>query len=408
MVKTVNANVNVNTAINKTCMSKPLLMIIKFSQPKVSPQNWENPRCSVKKDWYIHYRIYYQEKSKQVILKGMNQCKNWEDRCKCTKVLLEAEIQKLNHQLAAQLQVTNQQEVTNITTLKNALTTMVNKKRQQCVPRHCNNLQTMVDRFVSCSEHLGYGFTLHNIRRGQVLHVLDQMYQDYPSFSDHTYNRYKKDLGTLFNDLMYWELCEHNPFDQIRKKETEKTLRRIASVEEFSIIERYLYKKHYNFWRFMQIFFYSGGREAELCRMEMKDILLKYKEFKITIKKGRSSRQEIKAILPGSYKLWKEIVEQGQGKKHPFGPSFCPDDQPLRPEVVNRTWKRLIKNELQLPEIDFYSLKHLHTDLVAARFGIETAQTLDDHKDPSVTGIYAVGEKKRQLEKLKQLDIGFK
>lgn len=387
--------------------AKTLLMIIKFSNPKVSPENWTNPRCSLKKDWCIHYRIYYANNSKQVKIRGMNRFSNWDDRYKCTKDLLEAEIQKLENQLQQQQKIVDPRQTFDFNTLKDALVSMVNKKRQNCVQRHCDNLYTMVDRFVSCSETLGYKFTFTNIRRGEVLNVLDQMYKQFPSFSDNTYNRYKKDLGTLFNDLIYYELCEHNPFNQIRKKDTQKSLKRIASKEEFNLIDRYLYKKHYYFWRFMQIFFYSGGRGTELCRMEMKDILIKYKEFKITIKKGRSSRQEIKAILPGAFKLWKELADEGQGKKHPFGPSFKPDDQPINPGIVNKTWKRLIKDELCMGDIDFYSLKHLHTDLVAARFGIETAQGLDDHKDPAVTSIYAVGEKKRQLEKLKQLDIGF-
>lgn len=389
-------------------MTKPLRMIIKYSEPKVSPANWQNPRCSVKSDWYIQYRIYFATSSKQVILKGMNRFKTWEERHKCTADLLEAEIKKLIFQMEQQQKAADKEMVMNFSTLEDTLTSMVNKKRESCVARHCDNLQTMVTRFITCSKALGYKFTLNNCRRGEVLNTLDRMYKEYPTFSDKTYNRYVKDLSTLFTDMGYYELCDHNPFDAIRYKETGKTLKRIASKEEFGVIDRYLYKKHYNFWRFMQIFFYSGGREAELCRMEMKDILLKYKEYKVTIKKGRSSREEIKAILPGSYKFWKEVVDEGQGKKHPFGPSFKPGDEPLKPDVVHRTWKRLIKDELNMGDIDFYSLKHLHTDLVAARFGIETAQALDDHKDPAVTGIYAVGEKKRQLEKLKQLDIGFK
>jgi integrase len=389
------------------CMSKTTLMIVKFSQPKVSPENWTNPRCSIKKNWYIQYRIYYPNDSKQVILKGMNKFKTWEERCKSTKNLLESEIQKLQNQMEQQHKVVDPKNVVNFSTVKDAMTSMVNKKRNNCVERHCANLQTMVERFISCSISLGYNFTFNNIRRGEVLNVLDHMYKQYPSFSDNTYNRYKKDLGTLFNDMIYYELCENNPFDQIRKKETNKNLKRIATKEEFNKIDRYLHKKHYYFWRFMQIFFYSGGRTTELCRMEMKDILIKYKEFRITIKKGRSCRQEIKAILPGSFKLWKELSEEAHDKKYPFGPSFKPDNQAIDASIVNKTWKRLVKDELRMGDIDFYSLKHLHTDLVAAKFGIETAQGLDDHKDAAVTSIYAVGEKKRQLEKLKQLDTGF-
>jgi len=376
-------------------------MITRFTPPKVSPGNWENPRCSVKKDWYIHYRLYYNNGSKQVILKGMNRFKTWDDRYKCTKEILEGELRKLS------LSVEQPASPIVHTDLRQLLTLMVDTKRKSCCKRHCDNLQTMVDRFLDTSVKMGSKLTVSNITRQQCLLILDRIYTEYKTFSDNTYNRYIKDLGTLFGDLMYYEYTDRNPFYKMRKKETVKQLKRIATKEEFAIIDEFLRKKHYHFWRFTRIFFSSGGREAELCRMTMSDILLKHREYKVTILKGRGQRQEIKAILPESYKFWKEVAEEGKDKKHPFGSSFAPDDKPLQPEVVSRTWKKLVKDELGMGDIDFYSLKHLHTDLIAARFGLETAQVHDDHHDSSTTGIYAVGEKKRQLEKLKQLDIGF-
>jgi hypothetical protein len=50
------------------------------SEPKVNPANWESPKASIRKNWYIQYRFYdpvqtiKYPKGKLRIIKGMNVC----------------------------------------------------------------------------------------------------------------------------------------------------------------------------------------------------------------------------------------------------------------------------------------------------------------------------------------------
>lgn len=382
-------------------------MTQKFSTPKVNPTNWESSKCSLKKDWYIHYRIQTDQGFKLKIIKGMNHLKTWKERYDFTRELLQKELEKLKEPVTAPPVVTLPQPVSptvHFSSFKEGLLAMLERKRKTCVARHCNNIYTLVERFMDTAEREGIHLAFGEVTRQNCLLILDSIDKYYPC-TDKTYNRYVKDIGNLFGMLNYYEFIKYNPFQKILKKVVEVEARRIASPSERKQIDKYLYEHHYCFWRFMNIFFSSGARETELCRMETADIHLKERVFKVSVHKGRSKRQEIKPILPESYRHWAEVV--AAGKKHPFGPNFEPGDVPINVDQVSKTWKRMVKVQLKLTHIDFYSLKHLHTDLIAQNHGIKLAQQLDDHKDVKTTSIYAVGEKSRHLNKLKQISIKF-
>ncbi len=370
----------------------------------VYPTNWESSKASLKKDWYIHYRIYTDQGSKLRIVKGMNHLKTWEERYRCTKELLQKELDKLQKPVVTTPVDPVPAPVVQFKTFKEGLLNMLDRKRKTCVKRHCDNIKTLVERFTDTADKEGIPLNFGEVTRQSCLLILDSIYKYYPC-TDKTYNRYVKDIGNLFGMLDYYEFIKYNPFDKIIKKVVEVEAKRIASPVERKRIDKHLYEHHYCFWRFMHIFFSSGAREIELCRMETADIHLKERIFKVWVYKGRSKRQEIKPILPEAYRHWAEVV--AAAKKHPFGPNFEPGDRPVNVDQVSKTWKRLVKDELELGYIDFYSLKHLHTDLIAQSHGIQLAQSLDDHKDVKTTSIYAVGEKTRHLNRLKQINIKF-
>jgi len=333
----------------------------------------------------------------------MNHLPTWEERHKKTQEILQQLIQSLENPVSLPAQV-HKSDTNYFTDFKAGLLDMLDRKRKNCSRRHCDNIKTLVDRFMDTADKEGIHLHFDNVRRQSCLLILDSIGKYY-SCSDKTYNRYIKDIGNLFGMLAYYEFIEYNPFDKMIKKVVEVEAKRIATPAERKRIDKYLHDNHYYFWRFMHIFFSSGARETELCRMKTENIHLKERVFMVTVLKGRSKRQVIKPILPAAYRHWAEIV--AAGKEYPFGPSFEPGDRPLNVDQVSKTWKRLVKNELKLGHIDFYSLKHLHTDLIAAGHGLDMAQSLDDHKDSQTTHIYAVGEKKRHLDRLKQINIKF-
>jgi hypothetical protein len=73
----------------------------KCSPLKVSPNNWETAKASLKKKWYIYYRFYdpsYKDrypKGKLRIIKGMNEAKTLEERREITCALMDMELREL-------------------------------------------------------------------------------------------------------------------------------------------------------------------------------------------------------------------------------------------------------------------------------------------------------------------------
>lgn len=386
--------------------AKCLLMIIqRITAPIVTPANWEKPNCSLKKPWFISYRIYTDQGVKQKIIKQMNRCKTWEERVKCTKELLEIERKKLD-QPKESIPVSSPKRTQweTYVTLQAAMLDMCDKKA--CVPRHRRNLKTKVNRFCEVGTSMGYNLTLDKISVRVIYAIMDELPKRYSTFTAKTHNCYVKDLGGIFEMLRKRQYISSKMWDSIEKKPVVKTLRQLPTHTERIKIDKKLREKHYCLWRFTRLFFLSGARMAELIRMETKDISVKNKYFKVTILKGQSRREELKAMLPESVPLWKEVVSAS--KKHPFGPNLAPGDKPFDDTKPQKAWRKLIKEELGI-NVDLYSLKHLFLDMLAQKADIDLAQAAGDHQHSSTTEtFYALGEKSRKLERLKQLNIKFK
>lgn len=67
---------------------------------KVNPKNWQTSKASIKKDWFIFYRLYsskYQETGKfkdikLIVLKGMNHFKEGQERVFKTKKIFQPQL----------------------------------------------------------------------------------------------------------------------------------------------------------------------------------------------------------------------------------------------------------------------------------------------------------------------------
>jgi len=97
------------------------------------------------------------------------------------------------------------------------------------------------------------------------------------------------------------------------------------------------------------------------------------------------------------------------GEDYVFGLGLKPSkrETPIRSDQITKRWNRLVKNKLGI-EADFYSLKHLNTDETAALLGLEAAALQNSHTSTIITfKHYALGEKGRQLERLKKVGNKF-
>jgi hypothetical protein len=73
----------------------------KCSDLKVNPKNWNTPKASIKKNWFIYYRFYDPSqldefpKGKLRVIKGMNDFKILSERQTIVQALIDLEIQQL-------------------------------------------------------------------------------------------------------------------------------------------------------------------------------------------------------------------------------------------------------------------------------------------------------------------------
>jgi integrase len=167
------------------------------------------------------------------------------------------------------------------------------------------------------------------------------------------------------------------------------------------------YNLPYELWRYLWILKFSGSRIIELLRIKKEHIDLGKREFTVLVKKGRSERHEQRAILKLPFTCWEELYNQAKPDEYIFGEGLVPQmrNKPIRREQITRRWKRHLKNKHGVIA-DVYSLKHSFLEKLAKQYGIERAQRAAGHSTPVVTmNHYAIGEKQRQLDYLKEVDF---
>jgi integrase len=260
---------------------------------------------------------------------------------------------------------------------------------------------------------------IKNIHSGHIRDVLDNL-----KLNNSSFNRYLTYLSIVFSELTELRLLNHNPIRDIRKRKVTKKIREILTTSKFKVILEYLKVNHYTFYRYANIFFFSGTRSTELFSIKKKDVNLEKQEYKITIEKGREYKETIKIILPNSLPFWTEIIQECQNDNdYLFTVNLSPGLTKTQSYQITKRWKRLIKDKMvfkdgELVEIkeleadvknfeaiteDFYSLKHSFLDSLPT----EQAQKMASHTSFRTTEIYQIGKQKRDREELKSISFTF-
>lgn len=211
----------------------------------------------------------------------------------------------------------------------------------------------------------------------------------------------------IYNELIELEATEINPLRDLAKKKGIQKLRKLPSEAERQSINEYLKVNHYRFWIFMNIFFHSGARLTEMMKVKRSDVDLIKQAFKITIKKGKYSKEVLKPIKNVALEYWEIAMEGADENEFIFSNGLAPGDAGIQSYQITKRWNRHIKKKLKL-NVDFYSLKHLNLDETAALLDINAAAAMANHTSTTVTAKhYAVNESQRQNERLKQIENKF-
>lgn len=391
------------------------------SELAVFPRNWNLKGASLEVDWYISYRFYdpgyrhipkYKYGKLVIVKAGINRLKTLEERRCIVRELLASEMVLLAEEgynpIAKVKPLTTGSQDYGQMPVFEALWFAYSKK--QLEPHTAEDIRSVLKYVKKALEVAGLdGMPVKEMERKHIKMLLDCCGKVKQTWSNNTFNQYRKYLCLLFNELLQYDAIIHNPVIGISKMKATIKVRKMLSQDERLLINESVKQHQYEFWRFLQIFFHSGSRETELIRLQVKHVELTNQRFLVLIKKGKSFKEVYKPIKNVALPFWNELILGADKEAYVFGEGLKPElrDKPIRTEQITRRWKRHVKGKLGI-EADFYSLKHLNTDETAALLGLEAAALQNSHTSTVITlKHYALGEKGRQMERVKKVGNRF-
>lgn len=361
------------------------------STPDVSPKNWQTKRADITKDWFIHYRFYDPNildksgkvKAYLVRFKGMNEIKSLSARQETCKKLLKTEISRLKlkgynpYKQVFLPERRNDFEVNPDTPFITAL--WYAYERLECMPKTKYDIKSVVNGVAKAAEMLDISnLTIGEVSRKYYVRIFEKCRELNPKFSANRQNMYRAYLIKLYKILVEIEACEVIPLRDLEKKKVFKPRRKTTTLEERILIDEYLFKKKYRFWRFMHLFFSGGARETEMMRLQGKHVDLKNQIFTTITMKGFNHREVQHTIKTNVLHLWKEAMEGCGPEDFVFAYDLIPGITAVSADTVNKKWRKWVKEGLNI-DADFYSLKHTHTSQVAKLSGEQIAADHNGH-----------------------------
>ncbi|MCQ4139246.1 tyrosine recombinase XerC [Chryseobacterium sp. EO14] len=393
----------------------------------ISPKNYLNfTKSNFKKDWFVECR-FHDPKFKDKYPAGFQYRRKFSGNnlleLKLTASIYKEEMEKMldkkNYNPITKVYMTDRVGVLHpYMPFVTALEQSYEKLKSNYSKNHAYEVKRSVKNVSKIKDQLGFGHLLINeVKTWHIKNILDSL-----ELTDSVYNKSRAYLMGLFKELVEFGCCENNPVRDITRRVEIKNIRSVISDEKLKYVFYFLRDKHYTFFRYGKIFFYSGGRTAELFRVQKKHVDLENQEYQVLIKKGKQYVWEKKIITLDAIHYWKEILLLCKNDNDfLFSKKLCPGPIEINPRQITIRWKKYIKKSTQIKDDtgkvikvteDFYSLKHLFLDKIEEQSYVPiipiagAAQRMANHKNPSTTGIYTTGKAARKNEDLKQLRIG--
>lgn len=391
------------------------------SNPSISPKNWKTVAASAKKDWYIQYYFYDPRnkldngkiKPKLIIYKGgINQYKTTAERKSIIKKVYDELLHLL--QIEGFNPIAGTKYIAATTSLEIEPTTRFIIALRQAFAKikiersTYNDIKCTLKQVEKAASELNYtSMYISDIRRKHIKTLLDHLQKTSINFSAHKYNKTRINLMLLFKELLELEAVDTNPIREISKMKITQRLRVLLTEDERIEVDAHLKKSYPEFWRFLHIFFHSGARECELLKIKVRDINVARQTFKVTVNKGRGSKEMQRTIKNIALPLWVELIEGAKADDYIFSRGLKPGPDAIHRDQITRRWRMHVKEKLGI-KADLYSLKHLNLDETAALLDINAAAAQAGHTSTVITmKHYTLGEKERQHNRLKGVANGF-
>ena len=383
------------------------------SQLSVNPKNWKNCKAlALSQNWYIQYYFYDTsiKQKKFVIIKGMNRFKTLDERREATRQLIDNELYQLREKgynpVTGKFSPIENNCIEPTTTFIEALWKAHGLMKLE--PTTKNDIKSLINHFDVAAKKLGFDKQeIQAVKRKHLIQLLEMLPLLKKSWSSYSYNNARGYLMMLYKKLMLLQAVDSNPVNDIPKEEVITKIKKVLTHKEREIINKYLLENDRNYWRFINIFFHSGCRRTELCRLVPADIDLDNQQFKVLIKKGSKQRECMKPIKNIALDFWKEQMEKSENKEFVFSSTFKAGAFKLDPGAISKKWKMYVKDNLGI-DVDFYALKHLNLDETSSYLNAEAAAKMAGHTSTVITlKHYLVNEQQREMERLKKVENKF-
>lgn len=363
---------------------------------QVTPQDWMTNPETMERQWIVWYR---KENNKLVQIKGMNREKNYKARVALTKNIIKEEQAKLNQVKQVSLNLPDG-SLGFIKALEKAFSMLQTGKDT------LHYVKSTLKYVTQAAKEYGFSdLPIISIRRKHLKILMTHLSVE-RKWSNRTWNAYRSYLMMLFEELDELEMVDHNPAKALKKKQEDISYRETLKDEQRHQVKQYLIEKDMAFYRFIQIFFHSGGRRTELMNLKIANVDFKEGTYKQWVKKGKK-REVKRPIKEVALPYWIEQISNYPADYYVFSRGLLPGPKKIRPEQVTRRWKKHVKNALGI-DIDMYSLKHLNTDETARILSLEDAAKQNAHSSTTITRKhYAFRENDRELERLKSVNNPF-
>lgn len=401
-----------------------------ISNINVNPKNWNTNKATTTRDWYIKYRFYDPrfDKPKVRCFQGMNAEKDLVKRQQLTRKLLEQELLQLKqgYNPFEQHFKCTAKDVLNDPKLKY----IIPQEIQEIRPDHSWS-QAFIKAFPYLEKSTRQLETLKVYLRYTLLALDYLKLQDLPiilvkgkhmvllykeikrlyerKWSTHLNNKYLSFFKNMFTILRIQEANLDSPYYALGRQPVPRNRTNVLTTEEITRIFDYCKEHEPDFYKFLYIFYHSGARPVELLRLKKENVDIHKGFFVVTVEKGFTPTQTVKAIHPKVVDLWNELYNCTPPNCNIFGPGFRPGKDVSKEKPYEDPYRR-VKSHCKINK-KMYSLKHHRMDQIeeylthndAYRLAMETSKMFASHTSTQTGSSYATGREMRMVNLLKSI-----
>jgi len=217
--------------------------------------------------------------------------------------------------------------------------------------------------------------------------------------SAYSFNKIRSYLMMVYKELNEIDAVDSNIIRDIGKAKVTVHARDVLTTDERKRVNDHLKAKHYNFWRYLHIFYYSGARSTELLSVQRHHVDLEGQRFMTLVKKGKEYREVWRMIQDVALPYWIDLLKEPGTYVFSYG--LKPGENKSCFDTITKNWRKYVKLPLKITA-NWYSIKHLATTDMVDELGEDQAVLNNAHTSSAmVRKVYDLKSKTRMNESIK-------